>query len=98
MASAFAASTLFLVSYVVYHYAHGDTRYTGEGILRTVYFVVLISHVLLSMIVVPLALSAFFFAYRQSFVTHKRITRVLTPVWLYVSVTGVLIFFMLRGS
>ena len=98
MVSAFVASAVFLVGYVLYHYAHGDTRYQGEGMIRAVYFVILISHVLLSIAVVPLALSAFWFAFRQSFVNHKRVTRVLTPLWLYVSVTGVVIFFMLRGS
>lgn len=98
MVSAFAASALFLFCYVVYHYAHGDTRYQGEGMVRVVYFVVLISHVSLSIVVVPLALSAFWFAFRQSLSNHKRVTRVLAPIWLYVSVTGVVIFFMLRGS
>ena len=96
MVSAFAASALFLVSYVVYHYAHGDTRYGGEGALRVVYFAILITHVLFSMAVVPLALSAFWLAYRQRFATHRKVTRVLAPMWLYVSVTGVVIFFMLR--
>lgn len=96
MVSAFAASALFLVSYVVYHYVHGDTRYTGEGVVRTVYFVVLISHVVLSMAVVPMALSAFYFAFRRRFAAHRKVTRVLAPIWLYVSVTGVAIYFMLR--
>jgi putative membrane protein len=98
MVSAFAASALFLVSYVIYHYAHGDTRYAGEGALRTVYFVVLISHVLLSMAIVPMALSAFWLAYRRRFDSHKKVTRILTPIWLYVSVTGVVIFAMLRAA
>ena len=98
MVSAFAASALFLVSYVIYHYAHGDTRFTGEGAIRYVYFTILISHVLLSMVIVPMALSAFYFAYRRRFARHKKVTRVLTPIWLYVSVTGVVIYFMLRGS
>lgn len=97
MVSAFLASTLFFVSYVTYHYTVGDTHYTGVGLGRTVYFVVLISHVLLSVLIVPMALSAFWFAFRKRFETHKKITRVLTPAWLYVSVTGVVIFFMLRG-
>jgi putative membrane protein len=96
MVAAFAASALFLVSYVIYHYAHGDTPYTGEGAIRAVYFVVLISHVLLSMLVVPMALSAFYFAWKKRFSTHKKVTRVLAPIWLYVSVTGVVIFFMLK--
>lgn len=98
MVSAFAASALFLVSYVVYHYAHGDTRYTGDGVMRLVYFGVLITHVLLSMAVVPMALSALWLAYKKRFAAHKRVTRVLAPIWLYVSVTGVVIFFMLRSA
>ena len=96
MVSAFAASALFFVSYVVYHYAHGDTVYAGDH--RPLYLAILLSHVMLSMAVVPLALSALFFAYRRRFEGHKKVTRVLAPIWLYVSVTGVVIFFMLRGS
>lgn len=96
MVSAFAASALFLVSYVIYHYAVGDTRYQGDH--RAVYFTVLITHIVSSMAVVPLALGAFWFAARRRFATHKKITRVLLPIWLYVSVTGVAIFFMLRGG
>jgi putative membrane protein len=95
MVSAFGASALFLVSYVAYHYAHGDTRYSGD--LPWLYFPVLISHVLLSMAVVPMALSAFWLAYRKKFATHKKVTRILAPIWLYVSVTGVVIFLMLRS-
>lgn len=98
MVSAFAASGLFLVGYLAYHYVHGDTRYAGTGWLRTVYLLVLASHVLLSTTVVPGALLAFYFAWRKSFARHRRVTRWLAPVWLYVSVTGVVIFFMLRGS
>ena len=98
MVAAFAASGLFLVSYLTYHYVHGDTRYQGEGLLRIVYFAILISHVLLSMAVVPMALSAFYFAWKRQFVRHRRLTRVALPIWLYVSVTGVVIYFMLRGS
>lgn len=98
MVSAFASSAIFLVSYVIYHYAVGDTRYEGEGPIRYVYFAVLVSHVVLSMGVVPMALSAFWFAYKRRFASHKRVTRVLLPIWLYVSVTGVVIFFMLRAG
>ena len=98
MVAAFAASSLFLVSYLTYHYVHGDTRYQGEGLLRLVYFAILISHVLLSMAVVPMALSAFYFAWKRQFVRHRRLTRVALPIWLYVSVTGVVIYFMLRGG
>lgn len=96
MVGAFVASALFLVSYITYHYVHGDTKFIGEGFVRPVYFAILISHVLLSMLVVPGALFAFWFAFTKRFATHKRVTRVLFPIWFYVSVTGVVIFFMLR--
>lgn len=97
MVAAFASSGLFLVSYITYHYVHGDTKFTGEGAIRAVYFVILISHILLSVVIVPGALGAFWFAGTQRFTTHKKITRVLLPAWLYVSVTGVVIFFLLRA-
>jgi putative membrane protein len=94
MVAAFAASSLFLAGYLAYHYAHGDTRY--EGPHRALYLTILASHVLLSMGVVPMALSAFWFAWKKRFATHKKVTRILLPAWLYVSVTGVVIYFMLH--
>lgn len=96
--AAFAASTVFLVSYLVYHWVHGDTKYPGQGPLRTLYLAVLASHVLLSTVVVPGALTAFWFAWRREFGRHRKVTRVLMPIWLYVSVTGVLIWWMLRSA
>ena len=98
MLSAFASSTFFLVGYLAYHYVHGDTRFPGTGPLRTVYLALLASHVLLSIPVVPMCLAAFYFAFRREFVTHKKITRFLFPIWLYVSVTGVVVFLMLRSA
>jgi putative membrane protein len=98
MVSAFIASSLFLVCYLLYHYTHGDTKFQGSGPIRAIYLAVLASHVLLSMTIVPLALSSLYFAFRRSWVRHKRIARWTLPIWLYVSVTGVLIFWMLRGS
>lgn len=98
MVSAFAASTLFLVSYLVYHYFEGDTRYPADAPLRGLYLFILATHVILSVGVVPMALSAFWFAFRRRFTTHKKVTRVLLPIWLYVSVTGVVIFAMLRAA
>ena len=96
MVAAFACSGLFLVGYLAYHWVHGDTRYQGGGALRIVYLSVLATHVLLSMTVVPGALLAFWFAFRQQWTRHRALNRVLMPVWLYVSVTGVAIFFLLR--
>jgi putative membrane protein len=98
MVLAFVASALFLVSYLTYHWVHGDTRYTGQGALRLIYFAVLISHILLSTVVLPAALTAFYLAWRRRFDTHRRWMRIALPIWLYVSVTGVVIYFMLRGS
>ncbi|HYO55211.1 DUF420 domain-containing protein [Archangium sp.] len=98
MVSAFASSGLFLVCYLAYHFVHGDTRYAGGGMMRTVYLTILASHVLLSLFVVPGALLSFYFAWRNAFERHRKVTRWLAPIWLYVSVTGVVIFFMLRGS
>jgi putative membrane protein len=94
MISAFCASSLFLIGYVVYHYVHGDTKYAGP--IRMVYFAILISHILLSTAIVPMALASFYYAFRERFTTHAKVARVLFPIWLYVSVTGVVIFFMLR--
>lgn len=100
MLGAFAASSLFLISYLTYHYVHGDTSYPreGSGLDRAFYLLVLASHVILSIPVVPMALMAFYFAFRRDFVRHRRITRILAPIWLYVSVTGVLVFLLLRAK
>mgnify|MGYP001822885299 FL=1 len=96
MVSAFAASAVFLVGYVLYHYAHGDTQYQGEGTIRIVYFAILISHVLLSIAMLPMILTTFYFAARERFSAHRKLARWTLPIWLYVSVTGVVIYFMLR--
>lgn len=97
MVTAFASSSIFLVGYLSYHFVHGDTHYAGTGPIRVAYFALLISHILLSLSVVPLALTSFYFAFTRAFVRHRRLNRVFLPIWLYVSVTGVIIFFMLRG-
>lgn len=96
MVSAFAASVVFLVGYVLYHYAHGDTQYQGVGAIRTVYFAILITHVLLSIVMIPMILTTFYFATRERFTAHRRLARWTLPIWLYVSVTGVVIYLMLR--
>ena len=97
MIASFVMSSLFLAGYLSYHWVHGDTRFPGTGAIRTVYLLILASHVILSMFVVPGALLAFWFAWRADFRKHTRVTRILAPVWIYVSVTGVVVFFMLRA-
>lgn len=93
--SALAASTLFLTSYLTYHYFHGTTRFSGQGIARLIYFSILTSHTLLAIVIVPLVLVTITRAARADFARHKRIARWTLPLWLYVSVTGVLVYLML---
>lgn len=95
MVSAFSVSTLFLVSYLYYHYHHGSTPFPGRGWIRPVYFIILISHLILAAAILPLALVTLYRAWRGQFSRHKRIARWTFPLWLYVSVTGVLIYWML---
>ncbi|RMG50905.1 MAG: DUF420 domain-containing protein [Acidobacteria bacterium] len=95
MLSAFGVSTLFLVSYLVYHYHHGSTKFMGEGWLRPVYFAILGSHTILAAVIVPLVLITLSRALRRRFEHHKTIARWTLPLWLYVSVTGVLVYLML---
>ncbi|SMO44171.1 DUF420 domain-containing protein [Gracilimonas mengyeensis] len=94
--AAFVTSSLFLVSYVIYHHFVGDTKFMGEGFVRPVYFFILITHIVLSIFVVPLVLASFYFSFSGKFRTHKKVSRWTFPIWLYVSVTGVLVFFMLK--
>ncbi len=95
MLSAFASSTLFLISYLFYHYQVGSVPFKGQGGIRTIYFTVLISHTILATAVVPLVLVTLIRALRGNFEKHRRIARWTLPIWLYVSVTGVLVYWML---
>jgi putative membrane protein len=97
MLTALCASTLFLVSYIVYHSVHGDTKFPGQGVIRPAYFFVLISHVTLSAVTLPLVFCSFFFALSGRFQPHRKVARYAFPVWLYVSITGVLVFVLLRA-
>jgi putative membrane protein len=94
--AALVSSTLFFISYVIYHHFHGDTKFTATGPVRPIYFFVLISHIVLSVVVVPLILTSLYLSLSGKFATHKRVARLTLPVWLYVSVTGVLIFVLLK--
>ena len=98
MVSALIVSTVFLACYVTYHAQHGSTPYPGTGWMRALYFTILIPHVILAMTVVPLALVTALRALRADFARHRKIARVTFPIWMYVSVTGVLVYWMLRGA
>jgi len=95
MIAAFVTSGLFLVSYTIYHAQAGSRPFQGQGPIRTVYFTILISHVVLAAAVLPLAIVTLVRALRERFDAHARIARRTLPIWLYVSVTGVLVYLML---
>ena len=95
MTAALACSVLFLVSYLAYHAQVGSVRFTGTGTVRTVYFVILLTHTVLAAVVAPLAVITFLLARKGRLVTHRKLARWTLPLWLYVSVTGVAVYVML---
>ena len=95
MGGAFLVSLIFLVSYLTYHAIAGHQAFQGTGWIRPVYYLILITHIILAMGVVPLALAALWYAARRRWERHVKITRILLPVWIYVSVTGVIIYLLL---
>jgi uncharacterized membrane protein YozB (DUF420 family) len=94
MVSAFAVSVVFLICYIAYHYQVGDVRFQGHGTVRPVYFTILISHIILAVVIVPLAIITLARALRLRFDAHRRIARWTWPLWMYVSVTGVIVYLM----
>jgi uncharacterized membrane protein YozB (DUF420 family) len=95
MLAAVATSTLFLTSYLIYHYNVGSVPFRGQGWLRGLYFSILISHTILAVVIVPLVLITLYRALGADFLRHRRIARVTLPLWFYVSVTGVVVYWML---
>ena len=95
MTGALVSSSLFLVCYLYYHYHVGTTHYQGKGILRVIYLIILGTHTPLAALIVPFAIAAVIFAVQGNFTKHTAITTKLWPVWLYVSITGVIIYLML---
>jgi putative membrane protein len=95
MLGAFSVSVLFLVSYVVYHALAGSRPFTGQGWIRPVYFAILVTHVVLAAAMVPFVLTTLYRALTADFARHARLARVTLPVWLYVSVTGVVVYVIL---
>ncbi len=93
--TAVLTSALFLISYLTYHYYHGATRFAGQGLVRPLYFTILITHTILAVVIVPLIVVTLYRAARGDFVRHRRLARWTLPLWLYVSVTGVIVYLML---
>ena len=93
--AALSVSVLFLISYLTYHSQHGATKFPGQGIVRPIYFVILMTHTILAVVIVPFVIVTFLRAKRGDFLRHKAIARWTLPVWLYVSITGVVVYLML---
>jgi putative membrane protein len=95
MTVAFGLGACFLVFYVIYHLTNASTSFGGEGNIRYFYYFILISHILMSLIVLPFVLRAMFFAVTKQFVRHRKVTKIAFPIWLYVSITGVIAYLMI---
>ena len=95
MKTCIALSLSFLLMYVAYHMTSDSTPFGGEGIVRTFYFILLVSHILLSIIIIPLVLHTYLRAYLKDFQRHKKLARITFPIWLYVAVTGVVVYLMI---
>jgi uncharacterized membrane protein YozB (DUF420 family) len=93
--AALAVSVLFLISYLTYHSQHGATRFQGQGIVRPIYFTILTTHTILAVVIVPFVILTFLRAKRGDFLRHKAIARWTLPMWVYVSITGVVVYLML---
>ena len=88
-------SLIFLVMYIAYHMTTDPTPFGGEGVIKYVYYFILISHILLSIVVIPLVLTSYTRAISSEFISHKKISKITFPVWLYVAVTGVIVYLMI---
>jgi len=95
MTSAIACSVIFLVMYVAYHMTSESTKFGGEGVIRYVYFFILLTHIALSVIIIPLVLFTYVRALSKQFDRHKKLARITFPLWLYVAVTGVIVYLMI---
>ena len=95
MLSAFVTSLLFLICYLTYHFFHGVTRFAGTGAIRPFYFALLGTHTVLAAVIVPMVLTTLYRAWRERFEQHRRLARWTFPLWLYVSLSGVAVYWML---
>ncbi len=97
MLSAATVSALFLISYLTYHAEIGSVSYQGEGAMRSIYFVILISHVILAVVQLPMIILVIVWGLQDKRERHRKLARVTLPIWLYVSVTGVVVYLLLYG-
>ena len=95
MQTAIALSLIFLVMYVLYHMTSDSTKFGGEGIIKSTYYIILITHIILSVIVIPFVLITYVRAITNNIERHKKIARITFPIWLYVAISGVLVYIMI---
>jgi putative membrane protein len=95
MVTAFLLSSFFLISYVIYHYQAAPTTYGGEGVLRSFYYFILLTHIVLAVVIVPLVLLSIYFGWSNQVQRHRQISRWTFPLWLYVAITGVLVYVLI---
>ena len=95
MVSALIVSAAFLTSYLIYHYHVPSKKFPDLGIIKTIYFIILFPHIILAVVMVPMILKTFWHAFRSEWESHRKIARITFPIWMYVSVTGVVVYFML---
>ena len=95
MKTAIGLSLAFLIMYVAYHITSDPTPFGGEGVIKTVYYIILISHIVLSIAIIPLVLISFVRGISQQFTQHRKIARITFPIWLYVTITGVIVYYMI---
>ncbi|TNE74604.1 DUF420 domain-containing protein [bacterium] len=96
MWAAFSVSGLFLINYLVFHYQVGSVKFMGEGLIRPIYFTILITHIILAAAIVPMILLTLTRAIKKNFVLHRKIAKITWPLWMYVSVTGVIIYLFMH--
>jgi putative membrane protein len=95
MTSAFLLSSMFLISYVIYHFQAPPTKFGGEGVIKLVYFFVLLTHIVLAAVVLPLILFSIYYGYTNQLYLHKKIVKFTYPIWLYVAITGPVVYIMI---
>jgi len=95
MSTCIALSLAFLLMYISYHMTADSTSYGGEGIMRSVYFFILISHIILSIVIIPLVLKTYARAYLKNFEAHRKLAKITFPIWLYVAISGVIVYLMI---
>ncbi|MCH7619923.1 MAG: DUF420 domain-containing protein [Candidatus Marinimicrobia bacterium] len=95
MLTAIGVSAIFLASYLTYHWEVGSIKFQGEGIIRIIYFSILISHTILAVVIVPMVLRTVYLALKGQFSKHQKIAKITFPIWVYVSATGVIVYLML---